>query len=268
MTSPNYTSKTVDINGLIDYDNTEHRTWQQLYQRQWAALTHSACEAFQAGVAKLNLSPTHIPQLQTVNQRLQSLTGWQAAPVPALISFKAFFELLAQRRFPCATFIRRPEELDYLKEPDIFHEVFGHCTLLTNPAFADFTQAIGEFGVSLSQQDRAILARLYWFTIEFGLLQTDQGLRIYGGGILSSIDETHYALHSDIPVRENFDLVNVLRTPYRYDEKQRSYFIIDDFESLFALTDPKILLPAFEQAKALGPLPNRHDKPSKESWTC
>ena len=101
MTSSNYTSKTVDINGLIDYDNTEHRTWQQLYQRQWAALTHSACEAFQAGVAKLNLSPTHIPQLQTVNQRLQALTGWQAAPVPALISFKAFFELLLTFYFNC-----------------------------------------------------------------------------------------------------------------------------------------------------------------------
>ena len=268
MITSHYTSKDADTQGLIEYSDAEHRTWQQLYQRQLQALSDSACDEFQAGVEALNLSPRHIPQLTDINAKLQPLTGWQVAPVPALISFKAFFELLANQRFPCATFIRNPEELDYLKEPDIFHEVFGHCTLLTNPEFARFTQAIGEFGVSLSKEDRPILARLYWFTVEFGLLHTPQGLRIYGGGILSSIDETHYALHSEIPVREPFDLINVLRTPYRYDEKQRSYFIIDDFQSLFALTKASTLLPAFEEAKALGPLPNRHDKPNKESWTC
>ena len=268
MATSSYTSKTANTQGFIHYTETEHQTWQQLYQRQLAALKHSACDEFQTGVKALALSPTHIPQLSDINAKLQALTAWQVAPVPALISFKAFFDLLANQRFPCATFIRTPEELDYLKEPDIFHEVFGHCTLLTHPGFAQFTQAIGQVGSSLSKEDRPILARLYWFTVEFGLIQTTQGLRIYGGGILSSIDETNYALHSDIPVREPFDLIRVLRTPYRYDEKQRSYFIIDNFESLFQLTCKKTLLEAFQTAKSLGPLPNRHDKPEKESWTC
>lgn len=268
MAESNYQSKQADQHGHIHYTAAEHQVWHTLYQRQTEVLTTSACDAFQQGVTTLGLNSKQIPQLTTINDCLHQQTGWQTAPVPALISFQTFFSLLAEQRFPVATFIRDPNELDYLKEPDIFHEVFGHCTMLTQPDFASFTHQLGQVGASLNHKDQVMLGRLYWFTVEFGLLQTDQELRIYGGGILSSIEETEYALRSPIPTRHPMDLVTVLRTPYRYDEKQLNYFIIDNLHDLYNLAQPDKLQTAFAEAKALGMLPNPHQSNQQDHRSC
>ena len=246
-----YKAKVPDSNGLVAYSPEEDAVWSKLYERQTSLLENRACDEFIAGVKALKLSRHDIPQINDVSRVLRSLTGWAVKPVEALISFKDFFELLAKRYFPAATFIRRIEDLDYLKEPDIFHEIFGHCSLLSNQAFADFTHRIGTLGISMNKEERVMLARLYWFTVEFGLIKTTQGLRIYGGGILSSKGESIYALESDIPVREDFDIVRVLRTPYRYDEMQKKYFIINSFEELFNLVNQD-LRSIFKEAVAKG----------------
>lgn len=175
--------------------------------------------------------------------------------MPALISFDHFFALLADRRFPVATFIRRRDELDYLQEPDIFHEIFGHCAMLTNPAFAHFTHLYGRLGLHASKEERVYLARLYWFTVEFGLLQGEEGLRIYGGGILSSIGETAYAL-SGKPEQQPFDLLEILRTPYRIDIMQPTYFVLPRLDTLYGLEGQGIMA-AVAEARRLGLRPPR-----------
>jgi phenylalanine-4-hydroxylase len=243
-----YEAKIPDQHGLVSYTPEENAVWKALYERQIKLIEGRACEEFILGVKRLGLTKDRIPQIPEVSQKLYEATGWAVYPVKALISFKEFFQLLAERKFPVATFIRLPEELDYLKEPDIFHEIFGHCPLLTHQAFADFTQKVGELGLSMNQEERVLLARLYWFTVEFGLIKTGQGVRIYGGGILSSKGETVYALDSEIPKRHNFDLITVLRTTYRYDEMQKNYFIIDSFDFLFDLI-MKDLRIVFKEAK-------------------
>jgi phenylalanine-4-hydroxylase len=242
-----YVAKVPDSLGYVSYTPVENSVWQKLYERQMALLPGRACQEFLAGVKKLDLKPDQIPQIKEVSERLMACTGWAISPVKALISFKEFFELLASKKFPAATFIRIPEHLDYLKEPDIFHEVFGHCPLLTNQAFANFTQKVGEIGQSMSHKEQVMLARLYWFTVEFGLINTQEGLRIYGGGILSSKGESIYALDSDIPKRRKLDLPTVLRTTYRYDEMQKNYFIINSFEELYAMLEQD-LKAAFKEA--------------------
>lgn len=246
-----YEAKIPDQNGCVSYTPEENETWKILYNRQIQLLQGRACQEFIDGVQRLGLSDDHIPQLPEVSERLAHFTGWAVAPVKALISFKEFFELLANRQFPAATFIRLREHLDYLKEPDIFHEIFGHCPLLTNRAFGDFTQKVGELGLAMSKEERVMLARLYWFTVEFGLIKQPDGLRIYGGGILSSKGESVYALESDIPQRFEFDLLTVLRTTYRYDEMQKVYFIINSFDELFNLVSVD-LREVFKEAKAKG----------------
>jgi phenylalanine-4-hydroxylase len=246
-----YVAKKPDENGLVDFSKEENDVWRMLYTRQIKLLEQRACEEFTHGVHKLKLNPDRIPQLAEVSHELKKATGWQVVPVEALISFKEFFDLLAHRQFPAATFIRRIEDLDYLKEPDIFHEVFGHCPLLTHEPFANFTERIGIMGQQMTKEERVMLARLYWFTVEFGLITTPQGLRIYGGGILSSKGESVYALESPVPVREAFDLLTILRTPYRYDEMQKKYFIINSFEDLFALVNTD-LRAAFSEAQRHG----------------
>lgn len=251
MKNHTYIAKVPDSRGLVSYTDQEHATWKTLYERQIKLIESRACPEFIIGVQKLRLTPDQVPQLLDVSKRLGEATGWAVAPVKALISFKEFFELLANKKFPAATFIRIPEHLDYLKEPDIFHEIFGHCPLLTNKAFADFTQKVGELGLAMTKEERVMLARLYWFTVEFGLIHTPQGVRIYGGGILSSQGESVYALESDIPKRHQFDLLKVLRTTYRYDEMQKNYFIIDSFDFLFDLVSTD-LRKAFREARAQG----------------
>ncbi len=246
-----YVAKVPNDNGIVEYSNEENSVWSDLYQRQISLLEGRACKEFIDGVKQLDISSARIPQLPEVSARLRDATGWSVAPVKALISFKEFFELLNARQFPAATFIRLREHLDYLKEPDIFHEIFGHCPLLTNRAFADFTQRVGEIGLSMTREERVMLARLYWFTVEFGLIRTSDGLRIYGGGILSSKGESVYALESPVPRRMDFNLLTVLRTTYRYDEMQTNYFIINSFEDLFALVDQD-LREIFKEAKQKG----------------
>jgi phenylalanine-4-hydroxylase len=247
----NYTAKQPDANGLIAYSAEENATWKMLYERQIKIVQNRACEEYLRGLEILNLPKDHVPQCQEVSKVLSEKTGWSIVPVPALISFNDFFTLLADKQFPAASFIRTMEDIDYLKEPDIFHEIFGHCPLLTNPVFADFMWTYGKIGLKATSKERALLARLFWFTVEFGLIQTSKGLRIYGAGILSSKEETIYALESNIPVRKPFSALDVLRTPYRYDEIQKIYFVINQYQNLFDLLNTDIIS-LIRQAQALG----------------
>lgn len=249
--STTYVAKPVDENGIAQYDHEENKVWHELFARQLPIVKTRACAEYLKGLELLNLPNDHIPQCPEVSKVLQATTGWSLEPVPALIPFEKFFELLANRKFPAATFIRRREELDYLQEPDIFHEVFGHCPMLTNQACADFTHTYGKLGLSASHDEQVMLAKLYWFTIEFGLIKTKEGLRAYGGGILSSKSETIYCVESDIPQRKPFDVLEVLRTPYRIDIMQPIYFVIDSFDVLFQLTEMD-LLGLIQEAYRLG----------------
>ena len=245
-----YTAKSPDENGRISYTPEEHSVWQDLILRQQTAVQGVACEAFIHGLELLNLPNDRIPQLAEVSAPLQAATGWQAAAVPALIPFITFCDLLAHKRFPCATFIRTRDELNYLQEPDIFHEVFGHCAMLTNPSFAEFTETYGQLGLKASNAERTYLERLYWFTVEFGLLQTDQGVRVYGGGILSSIGETQYAM-GPTPELRPFDIVDVLRTPYRIDIMQPIYYVLESIDDLFRIAHTD-LFQSIRKAQQLG----------------
>ncbi len=250
MNQTEYRAKTPDASGWIDYSAQEHHTWQLLYQRQQQNLPGRACAPYFDGLAALALSGERIPQLAEIDRVLQASTGWRTEPVPALISFGRFFALLAEQAFPVATFIRRPQQMDYLQEPDIFHEIFGHCPLLTNPAFARFSHIYGQLGLAASKEERVFLARLYWFTVEFGLVKTAEGLRIYGGGILSSPGETLYALSGAPDVRP-FDLLDVLRTPYRIDVMQPIYYVIDSIDFLDQIASMNIMQ-AIRTAKEKG----------------
>ncbi|MBZ9560141.1 MULTISPECIES: phenylalanine 4-monooxygenase [Modicisalibacter] len=245
-----YQAHHPDADGIIHYSETENATWQTLMARQTAIIEGRVCQEYLDGLERLALPMERIPQLGDVDRVLQATTGWRTAPVPALIPFDTFFELLANRRFPVATFIRTPEELDYLQEPDIFHEIFGHCPMLTNPAFAEFTETYGKLGLAASKQERVYLARLYWMTVEFGLVDTPQGRRIYGGGIISSPKETFHAL-SDVPAHHPFDPIDALRTPYRIDILQPLYYVIDGLDTLHELAGRDIMALVHE-AMALG----------------
>lgn len=261
-----YLSHQPDSQGHIHYSDDENAMWQALLTRQAKQIPNRACSAYLEGLEKLNLPSTHIPQLHDIDEILQATTGWQTAAVPALISFGKFFKLLANKRFPVATFIRRFEDMDYIEEPDVFHEIVGHCPLLTHPAFAAFNETYGKLGLDASKEERWFLARLYWFTIEFGLVGSHpDNRRIYGGGILSSPSETVYALNgSDTlhqsnhqqqpqnqPEHRAFDLLAVLRTPYRIDHIQPIYYVIDDLDALFDIVDSDIM-GKVKQAMALG----------------
>ncbi len=231
-----YTAKIPDANGLLHFTEEEHETWHMLITRQREVIAKLACAEFFDGLEKLNMPSDRIPQCHEISAVLQRTTGWCVKPVAALIPIEEFFSLLANRQFPAAAFIRVREELDYLQEPDIFHEYFGHCPLITNQAYADFLQWYGKFALSTDAKSRAILARLFWFTIEFGLIQNQQGLRIYGGGILSSKEESLYAIESAQPQRKPLEVLEAMRTPYRYDIIQPIYFYIKDFADLYEMT--------------------------------
>lgn len=249
---PAYVSRAPDASGRVAYTEGEHAIWSELYARQETAIQGKACDEFVHGLDLLNMPRRRVPQLAEISAQLRKHTGWEVAYVPALIPVNDFFELLANRRFPAATFVRAREELDYLKEPDIFHEIFGHTPLLTNKYFADFTHTYGKLGLAASADDQKFLERMYWFTVEFGLMQKPgQGLRIYGGGILSSIGETEYAFKSPRPQRRRFNILDVLRTPYRIDILQPLYYVIEDFRELYELTQMD-LLDKLQEARTLG----------------
>jgi len=228
-----YTAYQPDEQGIIHYSSEEHRIWAQLFERQIKLLPGRACDEHLQGLEALALVADHIPQLSELSLCLMTLTGWQVVPVAALISARDFFELLATRRFPAATFIRCAEELDYVTEPDIFHELFGHCPLLTNQVYADFVHDYACYVLTCPESDWPLLQRFFWFTVEFGLINTEKGLRIYGGGILSSISETVYSVESDLAMRVLFDPVVAFRTPYRIDRLQPIYFVINDYQQLY-----------------------------------
>jgi phenylalanine-4-hydroxylase len=249
-----YSAKPMNDKGVVEWTDEENAIWHDLITRQRRVIQDRACQDYLDGLDALNLPDDRVPQLSEVSSVLKKTTGWEVAWVPALIPFSTFFELLANKKFPCATFIRSREEFDYLQEPDIFHEIFGHTPLLTNPYFADFTEHYGRLGLAASKEDRVFLARMYWFTVEFGLIQRPEGLRIYGGGILSSPGETIYALDSDKPERQPFDLMNVLRTPYRIDIMQPIYFVIEEMRQLYEIAQMDIMA-YVEKAKALGLFP-------------
>lgn len=251
MKKSTYVSKQPNAQGIVEYTDEENGTWHDLFERQIVLLKSRACQEYLDGIDALGITSSHIPQVPEVNARLRKLTGWEIAAVPALINFQKFFELMADRKFPAATFIRRREELDYLQEPDIFHEIFGHCPLLTVPVYADFMHQYGELGLRSSKEERAMLARLYWFTVEFGLIETMNGLRIYGGGILSSYGESQYALESAVPKRQPLEVIEAFRTPYRIDIFQPIYFVIKNFAELFDLMQTD-LIAQVNKARALG----------------
>ncbi|UTO05911.1 phenylalanine 4-monooxygenase [Moraxella sp. FZLJ2107] len=248
--STTYQAHTPDASGFIRYSDDEHAIWHDLFVRQQSSIIGKACQDYLDGLDKLALPTTQIPQLADIDQVLQQTTGFATAAVPALISFSKFFGLLADQKFPVATFIRTREDFDYIQEPDIFHEIVGHCPLLTHPAFAKFTHTYGKLGLKSDKATRVFLARLYWFTMEFGLIDTTEGLRIYGGGILSSPAETEYAL-SDKPEYRPFNLNDILRTPYRIDKIQPIYYVIESPDVLFDL-DEATLLTAISQAQSDG----------------
>ncbi len=246
-----YIAHPVDAHGNANYTDEENKVWHDLIVRQTPLIQGRACDEYIHGMDLLSLPQDRVPQCPEISDVLRKATGWELAPVPALIPFNDFFHLLANRKFPAATFIRRREELDYLQEPDIFHEVFGHCPMLTNQACADFTHTYGQLGLSASHEDQVMLARLYWFTIEFGLIKTKDGLRAYGGGILSSKSETTYCIEDPAAIRKPLDVLDALRTPYRIDILQPIYFVIDSFDVLFNLIEMD-LIGLIHEARKLG----------------
>ena len=217
-----------------DFTPVEHGTWSTLYKRQKEILKGRAVDMFMDSLSTLGISEKGVPQLSEINSILQKRTGWQVVAVPGLIPEEPFFELLANRRFPVGNFIRTPENLDYIQEPDIFHDVFGHVPILADPVFADYVEAFGKGGIKAMKAGMtAKLARLYWYTVEFGLIQQKDGLRIYGAGILSSPTESVFALESKSPHRINFNLRRILQTKYQIDDFQDNYFVIDSYKQLF-----------------------------------
>ncbi|OOE44318.1 phenylalanine 4-monooxygenase [Salinivibrio kushneri] len=247
-----YQSKPVDELGRVAWSVQENDVWRQLVTRQLACIKDKACQEYLDGLRMLDLPHDTVPQIPDVNAVLMRETGWQVAPVPALIDFDHFFALLADKKFPAATFLRTKEDFDYLQEPDYFHEIFGHCAMLTHPAFAEFTHMYGQLGKKATPKERVYLARLYWFTVEFGLLSDSQGNRsIYGGGILSSPAETEYAFNSDKAVRKPLEVIDVMRTPYRIDIMQPIYFTIESIDDLFAISQ-RDLIADVHQAMELG----------------
>ena len=226
---------TID-QGWQNYTVGEHAVWKTLFERQAALLPGRACDAFVQGMRDLPIGADRIPDFRQLSEVLMRHTRWQIVAVPGLVPDEVFFEHLANRRFPAGSFIRRPDQLDYLEEPDVFHDVFGHVPMLMNPVIADFVQAYGVGGLRARRLGvLPQLARVYWYTVEFGLVQQFDGLRIYGSGIASSFTESVFALDDASPNRIGFDLERVMRTNYRIDDVQESYFVLDDLDDLLKL---------------------------------
>jgi len=232
-----YTHAASDYTVAQDWDAytaEDHDIWRTLYARQIQLIERYAAPEFVEGTRALAAPPDRIPRIDETNRILGEATGWQIVAVPGLIPELHFFQHLANKRFPVTVWIRRRDELDYLSEPDIFHDFFGHVPLLTNPTFARFMQAYGAAGEkALALNGLKMLARLYWYMVEFGLILTPQGLRAYGSGILSSKGETVYCVESPKPKRIRFDLERVMRTDYLIDDYQKTYFVIESFDELF-----------------------------------
>lgn len=232
--------RTVDVNAdyTIDqnwshYTAEDHDRWDRLHARQIDILQERACDEYLQGFDLLELSSAGIPNFEDLSARLMAATGWTVVAVPDLVPDDVFFDHLANRRFPAGNFIRSEAQFDYLQEPDVFHDVFGHVPLLANPVFAQYMEAYGKAGGRALRHDALTnLARLYWYTVEFGLINTRKGMRIYGAGILSSPQESVFSLEDQSPNRIGFDVSRIVRTEYRIDDFQQTYFVIESFDQL------------------------------------
>ncbi|MDG1826220.1 MAG: phenylalanine 4-monooxygenase [Henriciella sp.] len=241
------TDWTID-QGWSEYSAEEHNTWDVLYSRLMEVLPNRAAPEFLNGLKALALDKGGISDFEIMSDELEALTGWRVVAVPGLVPDEVFFEHLANRRFPAGSFIRRPDQLDYIQEPDVFHDVFGHVPMLTDPVFADYMEAYGKGGLrSLRHASLKNLAAVYWYTVEFGLIQTPEGLRIYGAGIVSSPAESKFSLESASPNRIAFELQRVMNTDYRIDDFQQSYFVIDSYEDLFKATVDTDFAPIYQR---------------------
>ena len=233
------------------YTEADHDTYRRLYERQSALLPGLACDAFIEALPSLGVKD-RIPRFEEINERLKPATGWEIVAVPGLIPERPFFDLLANRRFPVTDWIRKPGEFEYIVEPDVFHDLFGHVPLLFNPVFADYVQRYGAGGLKAHDLGAGeLLSRLYWYTIEFGLIQQADGLRAYGAGILSSSGELRHSVGSPKPLRIALDLVRCMRTRYKLDDYQATYFVIESFQQLFDFTAPDFTL-LYEAVRASG----------------
>lgn len=238
---------TIDQNWST-YTAEEHSVWDLLFERQLEVLPGLAADEFMQGLEALDLGRGGIPDLEKISDELESLTDWRVVTVPGLVPDAVFFEHLANRRFPAGQFIRKRDQLDYLQEPDIFHDVFGHVPMLTNPVFADYMEAYGKGGMrSLKWDALKNLAALYWYTVEFGLIKTDEGLRIYGAGIVSSRTESKFSIEDASPNRIGFDLERVMKTDYRIDDFQQTYFTINNYKQLFDATVETDFAPLYDK---------------------
>lgn len=219
------------------YTPTDHALWRKLYQRQISLMPQYACAEFRAGLDHLDCADG-VPDFERASKRLRALTGWELVAVPGLIPDDAFFKHLSERRFPVTSWLRKPEEVEYLVEPDVFHDFFGHLPIISDPVFADFLQLYGKRGLEAEQRNAVkYLARLYWYTVEFGLIRRNGQLKAYGAGILSSSGETPYAVESQTPARVKFDRERIMHSNYLIDQFQKTYFVIDEFDELFAALD-------------------------------
>jgi phenylalanine-4-hydroxylase len=233
------------------YTAQEHAVWDTLFDRQAKLLPGRASEAYLRGLDVLKLSKPGIPDFAELSERLMGLTGWQVVAVPGLVPDNVFFDHMANRRFVAGNFIRRPDQLDYLQEPDVFHDVFGHVPMLADPVFADYLAAYGRGGQRAMELGALKhLARLYWYTVEFGLIAEPEGLRIYGSGIVSSFAESRFALDDPSPNRIAFDLKRVMRTDYRIDDFQQNYFVIPSFDELLRVTVETDFAPLYAEIMA------------------
>jgi len=238
------------------YTAEEHATWDTLFARQARLLPGRASHAYLAGLDALRLSESGIPNFEELSERLMRLTGWRVVAVPGLVPDDVFFDHMANRRFVAGNFIRRPDQLDYIQEPDVFHDVFGHVPMLADPRFADYLEAYGRGGNrALELGALKQLARLYWYTVEFGLIAEPDGLRIYGSGIVSSFAESVFALEDPSPNRIGFDLKRVMRTDYRIDDFQQNYFVIPSFDELLRVTVETDFAPLYEEILAQPDIP-------------
>lgn len=253
---PVYTTAVVE-QPWGDYTATDHEVWATLFKRQREILPGRASREFLAQQAAMGMSPDRIPKFDELNKSLRRATGWELIGVEGLLPELTFFEHLANRRFPVTWWIRKPEQLDYLSEPDLFHDLFGHVPLLMNPVFADYMAAYGRGGVkahAIGPEALVNLTRLYWYTVEFGLIREDDGLRIYGSGIVSSKGESIHCLESAAPNRIGFGLERIMRTRYRIDTYQKTYFVIDSYEQLMDATAPDFT-PIYAKLAALPSFP-------------
>ncbi|HEX3122743.1 MAG TPA: phenylalanine 4-monooxygenase [Rhodanobacteraceae bacterium] len=237
---PVYTTAVVE-QPWASYARSDHETWATLFERQKQLLVGRACDEFLENQQRFGMTPDAIPKFDDLNGVLKHTTGWQIIGVEGLLPELTFFDHLANRRFPVTWWIRKPEQIDYIAEPDLFHDLFGHVPLLLNPVFADYMQAYGCGGVKahgLGADALVNLTRLYWYTVEFGLIKQSDGLRIYGSGIVSSKGESIHCLESAAPNRIGFDMPRIMRTRYRIDTYQKTYFVIDSFQQLMDATEP------------------------------